>query len=125
MLHELLAPLLNRSDSDQALSLFLATLRASVGQTVRHRQIGVLDGQAPDIEVVADGVDDVDDEAAVDADGEAERAEDEGDLVDVIAEGGRPADDAQLAQQQRAHAVSHAEHQRQRQHVVEREPRLR
>lgn len=53
--------------------------------------IRVLDGEAPDVEVVADGDDDVDDEGAVDAGRGAEHAEDEGDLVHVGAEGARPA----------------------------------
>lgn len=49
--------------------------------------IRVLNGQAPNVKVVANGDDDVDDEAAVDADGHTEKAEHEGDLVDAIAEG--------------------------------------
>lgn len=85
----------------------------------------MLDGQAPDIEVVADGVDDVDDEAAVDADGEAQRAENERNLIDVGAERRRPPDHPQLLQKVRAHAVGYPERKRQRQHVVEGESRLR
>lgn len=50
----------------------------------------MLDCQAPDVKVVADGDDDIDDEASIDADCGTEHAEHEGDLVDTVAEGRGP-----------------------------------
>jgi len=51
----------------------------------------MLDGQAPDIQVIANGQDDIDDEAAVHANSESQTAEQEGDLVHIVTERGRPA----------------------------------
>lgn len=76
----------------------------------------MLDGQAPNVEVVADGNDDVNDKAAVDANGHAEEAEHEGDLVDAVAEGRGPAE-AKSGQQPGAERVDDAPGQGQGQDV--------
>ena len=77
----------------------------------------VLDGQAPDVEVVADGGDDADDEAAVDPDREAEAQEHERDLVEAVAQRARPAE-ADAATEPGAGAVEHAVEERQEHYVV-------
>lgn len=73
--------------------------------------IGVLDSQAPDVEVVADANNHVCDKRAVNADAEAEAHEDEGDLVGVAAEGGWPAD-ANVRLQDGAETIDYAEEER-------------
>lgn len=53
---------------------------------------GVLDGQAPNVEVIADGDNDIDDEASVNTDSGSEHHEHESDLVDIATEGAGPAE---------------------------------
>lgn len=52
----------------------------------------MLDGQAPDIEVVTDCNNDIHDERAVDTDGAAQHQEHVGDLIDTVAQGAGPAE---------------------------------
>lgn len=78
--------------------------------------VRVLDGQAPDVEVVADGDDDVNNEATVDAQRGAEHEEDKGHLVDVITERAGPAE-ADVLDQVRAERVDDAERERQTENV--------
>lgn len=78
--------------------------------------VRVLDGQAPDVEIVANSDDDIDYKAAVDADGHAQHGEHEGDLVDVVAEGTRPTK-AKALLQDWAERVAHAEADRDTENV--------
>jgi hypothetical protein len=52
----------------------------------------VLDGQAPDVKVIADGDNDIDDEASVHTDSGSEHHEHEGDLVDIATKSAGPAE---------------------------------
>lgn len=61
----------------------------------------MLDGQAPDIQVVTDGIDDIDDKAAIDTDSQTEATEDERDLIDIISQRTWPSD-TNMALQERA-----------------------
>lgn len=58
----------------------------------------MFDGQAPDVEVIADGDDDVGDETAVNTDSETEAHENKGDLVCAISQCRRPAQSEVLLQ---------------------------
>lgn len=81
--------------------------------------VRVLDGQAPNVEVVADGDNDVNDEAAVDANRHAEHAEHEGDLVHAVAERRGPPDagDGAVLEEDGAERVDDAERERDHEHV--------
>lgn len=52
--------------------------------------VRVLDGQAPDVKVVTDGDNDINDEAAVNTDGGTKHHKHEGDLVDTVTKSARP-----------------------------------
>lgn len=58
-----------------------------VGLLLLALNIGVLDGEAPDIEVITDADNDIGNEATVNTDSETETQEDEGDLVSAVAKG--------------------------------------
>lgn len=80
--------------------------------------VRVLDRKTIDIQVIADGHDDVDHERAVDADGHAEHAEHEGDLVDVRPQSAGPAGSpADVLLQDGAETIDHTVRERQREHV--------
>jgi hypothetical protein len=87
------------------------------------RDVRVLDGQTPDIKVVANGNDDINDKAAVDTNGKTEAREHEGDLVLSITQSARPAK-ADMLGKERAQAVNDTEEQRQDQHVGHGETRF-
>ena len=82
--------------------------------------VRVLDGQAPDIQIVTDADDDVDDEARVHAEREPQTREHEGDLVDAVAERAGPAD-TEAGLQHRPQGVEHAVDERQDEDVLVRE----
>lgn len=52
---------------------------------------GVLDGQAPDVEIVTDRNDDVDNKAAIDTNTHSEHQEHESHLIDIATQGAGPA----------------------------------
>ena len=85
--------------------------------------VRVLDGQAPDVEVVADGDNDVDDEAAVHANRNAQQEKHVGDLVDTVTQDARPAE-AGVLFEEGAQGVDDAEDERQAKHVEEGEGQL-
>lgn len=85
--------------------------------------VGVLDSQAPNVEVVADGDDDVNDKAAVNADSGTEHHEHEGHLVDVITEGAGPAI-SEVALEDGAHGVNDAKGNGQAEDVPVREAQV-
>jgi hypothetical protein len=87
------------------------------------RDVRVLDGQTPDVKVVANGNDDINDKAAVDTNGETQAREHEGDLVLSVTQGARPAESDMLGKEW-AQTVNDAEEQRQDQHVGHGETRL-
>ncbi len=80
----------------------------------------MLDRQAPDIQVIADRDDDINDEAAVYTNRQAEHAEHVGDLVHAVAEGAGLPEPAHLRSflQHRAKRVEDAEGHRDSEHVV-------
>lgn len=77
----------------------------------------MFDRQAPDIEVVADCHDNVDDKRPVHTDCEAQTRKDKRDLVDVVAQAAWPPN-ANVCLQDRAQAVQNAKRQWQNQYVV-------
>lgn len=76
----------------------------------------VLDGQAPDVEVIANGDNNIHHEAAVDTDSHAEHGKHEGNLVNTIAEGARPAE-AKVALQDGTQRIADAKGERQAEDV--------
>lgn len=87
--------------------------------------IGVLDCKAPDVEVITDGDDDVDDKAAIDTDGHAQHAEHEGHLVDIITQSTGPAGSpANVSLKQRADRVNNTPGKWNGEHVPVRERQL-
>lgn len=80
----------------------------------------VLDGQAPDVEVIADADNDIDDEAAVHTQRGAEHEEEVGNLVLAVAKGRGPANTNVLGED-RTHRVRDTNHQQGAENVVVRE----
>lgn len=78
--------------------------------------VGVLDGQAPDVKVVTDGDNDINDEAAVNTDGSTKHHKHEGDLVDAVTKSARPAKGKVLLQDG-AHGVGNPKDKEQAQDV--------
>lgn len=54
--------------------------------------MGVLDGKAPDVEIIADCDNNINDEAAINTDSSSKHHEHKGDLVNTIAKSAGPAD---------------------------------
>lgn len=77
----------------------------------------VLDGQAPNVKVIANGDNDVDDKAAIDTKGGTKHEEHIGNLVRVAAEGAGPAK-ANHVGQNRPHRVKDAKGQESAENVV-------
>lgn len=69
--------------------------------------VRVLDSQAPDVEVVTDGNNDIHDKASVDTKSSAEHQENKGGLVHIIAERAGPTN-AIVVQQDRANRIGNA-----------------
>lgn len=67
----------------------------------------VLNSQAPDVEVITDGNNDIHDKASVDTKSSAEHQENKGSLVHIVAKRARPAK-AIVAQQDRANRIGNA-----------------
>lgn len=79
----------------------------------------MLDGQAPNVEVVTDCNNDIHDEGAVDTDCAAQHQEHVGDLVDTVAQGARPAEPrvSGLILQEGAEGVDDSVRQRENEYV--------
>lgn len=71
----------------------------------------VLDGQTPNIEIIAYRDNDIDDEASIDAESQAHAHEHERDLIDAIAKRARPAE-SQVALQEGTQAIGDAPDER-------------
>ena len=83
----------------------------------------MLDGQTPNVKVVADSDNDINDKAAVHTDSKTQAGEHEGNLVLSITQSTRPAETDVLLQE-RPQTVNDTEEQRQDQHVRHGEGRL-
>jgi hypothetical protein len=79
--------------------------------------LAILDCQAPNIQIIANADNHIDDETRVDSHGEAQACEHEGDLVDSVAEGAGPAE-AELGTEERAEGVDDAVDQREDEDVL-------
>lgn len=87
-----------------------------VGLLLLALNIGMLDGEAPDVEVITDADNDIGNEATVNTDPETETQEDKGDLVSAVAKGRGPAKTSCLLEV-RTKAVEDAEEKRQDQDI--------
>ena len=85
----------------------------------------MLDGETPNIQVVTDGNDNINNEATVDADGHAKHAEHKGDLVHAVAEGTGPTrSPSNVLLEDGTDRVDDAKSQRDHEHVPVREAEL-
>jgi hypothetical protein len=80
----------------------------------------MLDCQAPDVQVIADAHDHINDKAAVHTDRQTKAGEHEGNLVHAISQSARPSE-ANASLQDRSQSVDDAKEQREREHVLVRE----
>lgn len=71
-------------------------LLSTVGLRSFVLDIRVLDGQAPDIKIIADGDNDINNEAAIHTSSRSEHHEHEGNLVNTVTKSTRPADPKML-----------------------------
>lgn len=88
-----------------------------------HGRIRILDRQAPDIEVIANRPDDIDDKAAMHTNGKTQTHEHERNLINVITKRAGPAD-ANMFLQQRTERVDDTVDERVHEHVATRESGL-